>query len=69
MRKIIKASDIEVFFGVGKRQAYNILRKIRSYYKKKKHQPITLNEFAEFFDVPFKDIEEVVLYQDLPDDL
>jgi len=50
-RRVIRASDIEIFFGYSTRQARRYLKDIREEYNKEKHQPVTVAEFCEYFNV------------------
>lgn len=53
---IITTGDVQNVIGIGDRQARNIIGKIREYYKKEKHQLITVQEFCEYYGVKYDDI-------------
>jgi hypothetical protein len=50
-RRVIRAADIEAFFGIGTRQARQYISDVRQEYHKQKHQPITLKEFCEYYNI------------------
>jgi hypothetical protein len=50
-RRVIRVEDIEKFFDIKSRAAYARMSDIRIYFEKKKHQPITINCFCEYYDV------------------
>lgn len=50
-RRVIRARDIEQFFGIGTRQARQYLADVRSEYEKEQHQPVTLSEFCEYYKI------------------
>ena len=50
-RRVIRAADIELFFGVATRQARRLLKDLKVEYNKKRHQPATVSEFCEYFNV------------------
>ncbi|GEM_PF-1328929 len=64
MRKIVKTIDVEVLFGKQKRQANNLLRLVRAHYKKQRHQPVTIREFANFYGLSEDEVAETVLFND-----
>ena len=61
MRQIIKAIDIQVFFGKGESMSFKLIRDMKKHFKKTAHQPITINEFCEYFGIQPKEIIEVIL--------
>ncbi len=50
-RRVIRVEDIEKFFDIKSRAAYARMLEIKTYYSKKKHQPITISCFCEYYDV------------------
>jgi hypothetical protein len=50
-RRVIRVEDIELFFDIKSRAAYARLSEMKTYYNKKKHQPITITCFCEYYDI------------------
>ena len=49
MRQIVKAKDIELYFGKSIHTGYKTLKKIRKELGKSNSQPITIQEFDNYF--------------------
>lgn len=50
-RQIVKAIDIQIFFGKSQGMSNKMLRTIRKALNKEKHQPITIGEFCTVFKI------------------
>jgi len=59
-RRVIRASDIEIFFGISTSQARRYLKDIKEQYNKENHQPVTVFDFCKYFDVDEKEITMVM---------
>jgi|LakMenEpi03Aug12_release.lakeMendotaPanAssembly.Ray.scaffolds.fasta_scaffold822964_2 hypothetical protein len=55
-RRVIKAKDIQNFFGKGTRMSFKMMKSLREEYKKKPHQPITMDEFCNYYGVKETDL-------------
>ena len=55
-RQVITARDIQLFFGKGQRMSYKIIADMRKHYVKQKYQPVTIDEFCEYFKVKREDL-------------
>ncbi len=51
IRQVIKARDIQNFFGKKERQSFKMMAKIRIDLSKKSFQPITIDDFCEYYNV------------------
>lgn len=60
VRQVIYASDIQNFFGKGQRMAYKMIADMKKYFKKKPHQPITIQNFCEYYGIERQDIENSI---------
>jgi hypothetical protein len=65
MRQVINVNDIMVFFNKKERQSYKMIAEIKKYYNKKAFQPITIKEFADYYDIPHETIITVMQSNDL----
>jgi hypothetical protein len=63
-RQIIKAIDIQIYFGKSKSMSNKMLRRIRSSLNKELFQPITIKEFAIYYKVPVEDVIVVIISND-----
>lgn len=61
VRQVIYAQDIQNFFGKGQRMAYKMIAEMKEYFNKKKHQPITIQDFCEYYGVQREEIETSIL--------
>ena len=57
-RSIIYAKDIMTITGRSKTYAYNLIKKIKTYFNKENHQLITLEEYACFHGIPVETVKE-----------
>lgn len=55
-RQVIKARDIQNFFGKQERQSFKMMAEMKLHYNKEKHQPITVNEFCTYYKVEPKEV-------------
>ena len=60
-RRVIRAADVEVFYGIASRQARRLLKDVKCEYHKKKHQPVTVSEFCKYFNIEEKEFLSVML--------
>lgn len=51
MRQAINVNDIMVFFDKKERQSYKMMAAIKMHYNKQSYQPITIKEFAEYYNI------------------
>lgn len=51
IRQVIKARDIQNFFGKKERQSFKMMAGIRKALSKKTFQPITIDDFCEYYNV------------------
>ncbi len=59
-RRTIYAQDIMIFTGRSRSYAYKILKLVRESVGKKKHNLITIQEFAEFHRITVTEIEDAL---------
>lgn len=55
-RGVIYAQDIMVFTGRSRSYAYSIIKQVKEYYGKSKHQLVTVQEYADFHGIDVKEI-------------
>jgi DNA-binding transcriptional regulator YhcF (GntR family) len=65
MRQVINVNDIMVFFNKKERQSYKMMAEIKKYYHKLEFQPITIKDFAAYYNIEPEDIIEVMRSNDL----
>lgn len=65
-RQVITARDIQLFFGKKERMSYKMIADMRRYYEKEKHQPITIDEFCNYFKVKQDDIYKAIILGNKP---
>ena len=53
---IIRNGDVQIVLEVSERQARNKMLKIREFFKKEKHQVITVNEFCDYIGLKYEDV-------------
>lgn len=51
IRQVVKARDIQLFFGKKERQSFRMMEQMRAHFNKKPFQPITIDDFCEFYNV------------------
>lgn len=59
-RRVIRAADIEAFFGIGTRQARQYISDVRQEFQKQKHQPVTLSELCQYFNINKDEFLEIM---------
>jgi hypothetical protein len=50
-RQVVKARDIQYFFGKQERQSFKMMAEMRMHFNKEKHQPITVTEFCAYYKI------------------
>jgi hypothetical protein len=65
MRQVINVNDIMVFFNKKERQSYKMIAEMKKSYNKEAHQPITIKEFADYYNIPQETITAVMQDNDL----
>jgi hypothetical protein len=60
MRQIIKIIDIKVFFGKGDSMSNKMFRTIKKDLNKKKYQPITIDEFCNYYGISREEILPII---------
>ena len=65
MRQVINVNDIMVFFNKKERQSYKMIAEMKKSYNKEAHQPITIKEFADYYNIPQETITTVMQDNDL----
>jgi hypothetical protein len=63
-RQIIKASDIQIYFGKSQSTSNKMLREIRKTLNKVRYQPITIKEFCGYYNVSVDEVIETILLND-----
>lgn len=51
MRQVITAKDIQIYFGKKPSMSFKMLSQIKKDLKKLRHQPITISEFCNYYNV------------------
>jgi hypothetical protein len=64
MRQVIHVNDIMVFFDKKERQSYKMIADIKKCYKKLVFQPITIIDFATYYNISQESIIEVMKSND-----
>jgi hypothetical protein len=59
-RQVIKARDIQNFFGKKERQSFKMMNEMRKHFAKKPFQPITISNFCEYYNVKPQEISEAM---------
>lgn len=65
-RQVITARDIQLFFGKGQRMSYKMIADMRKHYNKQKHQPVTIDEFCNYFKVKREDLYNAIILGNKP---
>ena len=55
-RQVIRAQDIQIFFGKGERMSYKMIAEMKKHFNKERHQPITIDEFCSYYKVKKEDL-------------
>ena len=61
MRQVIKAKDIQIFFGKGQSMSIKMMRTIKKELNKSKHQPITIDDFCAYFKIKHEEICPIIV--------
>ncbi len=64
-RQVIKARDIQNFFGKRERQSFKMMAEMKRYFRKEKHHPITVTNFCEYYAINASEIHEAMHATDL----
>ena len=64
MRQVLHVNDIMVFFDKKERQSYKMIAAIKKHYNKQAFQPVTIIDFAEYYDINQECIIEVMKSND-----
>ena len=60
MRQVIHVNDIMVYFNKKERQSYKMIAAIKKCYNKQVFQPITIIDFATYYNISQESIKEVM---------
>ena len=60
MRQVIHVNDIMVYFNKKERQSYKMIADIKKCYKKLAFQPVTIIDFADYYNISQESIKEVM---------
>ena len=55
-RQVVKARDIQNFFGKKERQSFKMMGELRKHFLKKAHQPITIGDFCQYYNVKSEEL-------------
>lgn len=64
IRQVIKARDIQNFFGKKERQSFKMMAEIRKELSKKPFQPITIDDFCKYYNVKSEELRTAMLATD-----
>ena len=59
-RLCIYPYDIALIKGVSERQSRNIFKDVKVFFKKEKHQSVSVNEFSIYSGLPLEDVEKFI---------
>lgn len=60
IRQVIKARDIQNFFGKKERQSFKMMSEMRKHFAKKAFQPITIGDFCEYYNVKAEELSQAM---------
>jgi hypothetical protein len=60
MRQVITAKDIQLYFGKKESMSFKMMTQMKKELGKKKHQPITITEFCEYYNVEKEGIVDII---------
>ena len=60
MRQVITAKDIQIYFGKKPSMSFKMMSQMKKELGKKKHQPITITEFCEYYNVEKEGIVDII---------
>ena len=64
-RQIIRARDLQNFFGKQERQSYKMMADMRAHFGKLPFQPITVSNFCEYYGIKACELLEAMQETDL----
>ena len=64
-RQIVKAIDIQIYFGKSQSMSNKMLRSIRRALHKEKYQPITITEFCGYYKIETEPLIKVIVANDV----
>ena len=59
-RLCIYTNDIQLITGKSERQSRNILNNIKAFYKKEKHQVISIQEFCDYMGIDTTTVQNLI---------
>lgn len=65
IRQVVKARDIMYFFGKRERQSFKMMAEMKKHFKKLKPQPITVNNFCDYYGIKESELYEAMQATDL----
>jgi isochorismate hydrolase len=60
MRQVITAKDIQIYFGKKPSMSFKMMSQMKKDLRKLKHQPITIVEFCQYYNVEKEGIEKCI---------
>lgn len=60
MRQVITAKDIQIYFGKKERMSFKMMSQIKKDLGKQKHQPVSIQDFCEYYKVDKEGIVEII---------
>ena len=60
MRQVITAKDIQIYFGKKESMSFKMMSQIKKDLGKQKHQPVTIQDFCEYYKVDKEGIVEII---------
>jgi mRNA deadenylase 3'-5' endonuclease subunit Ccr4 len=64
MRQVIKPTDIQEYFGKKSRMSFKMMSILRKHFGKTNQQPITVDEFCEYYKVNKESVIQVMILCD-----
>ncbi len=60
MRQVITAKDIQIYFGKKESMSFKMMSQIKKDLGKQKHQPVSIQDFCEYYKVDKEGIVEII---------
>ncbi len=60
MRQVITAKDIQIYFGKKPSMSFKMMSQMKNDLGKLKHQPVTIKEFCQYYNVEKEGIETCI---------
>lgn len=60
MRQVILAKDIQVYFGKKESMSFKMMREMKKHFEKSKYQPITIQNFCEYYKVDEQSVINII---------